>query len=78
MTNRNKNEWESSQDFEITVAQILRGVFDGSIHQSEVKLELTSANDSNAFLLSFQRVSEEVSTVRIDKTIINEEGKGDQ
>ena len=59
-------------------ADLLRGVFDGSIHQSEVKLEFTSANDSNAFLLSFQRVSEEVSTVRIDKTIINEEGKGDQ
>ena len=78
MTNRNKNEWEASQDFEITVAQILRGVFDGSIHQSEFKLSLTSANDSNAFLLSCQRVSEEVSTVRIDKTIINEEGKGDQ
>ena len=34
-------------------ADLLRGVFDGSIHQSEVKLELTSANDSNAFLLSF-------------------------
>jgi hypothetical protein len=56
MTNRNKNELQTSQDFEITVAQILRGVFDGSIHQSEVKLELTSANDSNAFLLSFRPV----------------------
>ena len=78
MTNRNKNEWEASQDFEITAAQILRGVWEGSVRPSEFKLALTSANDSNAFLLSCQRVSEEVSTVRIDKTIINEEGKGDQ
>lgn len=54
MTNKNKNELKTSQDFVITVAQILRGVFDGSIHQSEIKLELTSANDLNAFLLSFR------------------------
>ena len=78
MTNRNKNEWEASQGFEISAAQILRGVWEGSVKPSEFKLALTSANDSNAFLLSCQRVSEEVSTARIDKTIINEEGKGDQ
>ena len=57
MTNENKNEWEASQDFEITAAQLLRGVWEGTVRPSEFKLSLASANDSNAFLLSFQRVS---------------------
>ncbi len=48
-------------------ADLLRGVFDGSIHQSEVKLELTSANDSNAFLLSFRSVSVTTSNVGTEK-----------
>ena len=63
MTNRNKNEWEASQDFEITATQLLRGVWEGSIHESHVKLELTSANDSNAFLLSCRSVSVTTSNV---------------
>ena len=67
MTNKNKNELKTSQDFEITVAQILRGVFDGSIHQSEFKLSLTSANDSNAFLLSCRSVSVTTSNVGTEK-----------
>ena len=67
MTNRNKNEWEASQDFEITVAQILRGVWEGSVRPFEFKLSLTSANDSNAFLLSCRSVSVTTSNVGTEK-----------
>ncbi len=67
MTNRNKNELQTSQGFEITAAQILRGVWEGTVRPSEFKLSLTSADDSNAFLLSCQSVSVTTSNVGTEK-----------
>ncbi len=40
-----------------TVAELLRGVFDGSIHLSKYQLLLLDADDSGACSLSFQPVS---------------------
>ena len=41
----------------ISPADLLRGVFDGSIHFSKYQLFLLNVDDSGACSLSFQRVS---------------------
>ena len=48
---------KTADDPPISCADLLRGVFDGSIHLSKYQLLLLDADDSGACSLSFQPVS---------------------